>query len=301
MANPRQHGKPRPLKPRFSIAEWYGVPFTLLSAEQKRGFAQSQKLSKKERPPIPCPFQDGVACNKNSGVCTLRLYEKSTQTNIVQPVTETPQGALRTVCPLRFEEDKTIYRWVGETILGCAEPLILGEIGFLETPPSDDVDTPPSDVGRIDKVLVVPNSNPLSWCALEAQAVYFQGKAMSNDFNAILKQTDDGLHFSPVTRRPDYRSSGPKRLMPQLQIKVPSLRRWGRKMAVVVDRSFFLAMGKMNTVRDISNSDVVWFVVRYDETDSGRFRLVPDHLHLTTLEASVEGLNRRRSREPQYF
>ena len=137
-----------------------------------------------------------------------------------------------------------IYRWVGETVLGCANPLILGEIGFLETPPSNDVETPPSDVGRIDKVLVVPGSNPLSWCGLEVQAVYFQGKAMSNDFNAILKQTDDGLHFSPVTRRPDYRSSGPKRLMPQLQIKVPSLRRWGRKMAVVVDYNFFRQWAK---------------------------------------------------------
>ena len=290
MAKPRKPPKTRPPKTRFSIAEWYGVPLTLLSAEQRSGFAEIQALPKKERPPIPCPFQDGLACNKNGGVCTLRLYEQSIETHLVQPVTDPLKGALRTMCPLRFEEDKTIYNWVGETVLGCADPLILGEIGFLETPLSNDVDTASSDVGRIDKVLVVPHSNPLSWCALEVQAVYFQGKAMSNDFNAILKQTDDSLHFSPVTRRPDYRSSGPKRLMPQLQIKVPSLRRWGRKMAVVVDRSFFQAMGKMRTVKHISNSDVAWFVVRYDETESKRFRLVPDDVYLTTLEDSVEGL-----------
>lgn len=290
MAKPPKSRKPRPLAARFSIAEWYGVPLTLLSAEQRRGFAEIQVLPKKERPLIPCPFQDGMACKKNGGVCTLRLYEQSIESGIVQPVTDLPKGALRTMCPLRFEEDQTIYKWVGETVLGCSNPSVLGEIGFLETPRSDDVDTPSSDVGKIDKVLVVPGSNPLSWCALEVQAVYFQGKAMSNDFYEILKQTEDSLHFSPVVRRPDYRSSGPKRLMPQLQIKVPSLRRWGTKMAVVVDYSFFKAMGEMRTVPDISNSDVAWFVVKYEETESGRFRLVPDKVHLTTLEASVEGL-----------
>ena len=290
MAKPRQPRKPRPLAARFSIAEWYGVPLTLLSAEQRRGFAEIQALPKRERPLIPCPFQDGAACNKNGGVCTLRLYDQSIETGMVQPVVDLPKGALRTICPLRFEEDQTIYRWVGETVLGCDNPSVLEQIGFLEAPRSDDVDSPPSDVGKIDKVLVVPGSNPLSWCALEVQAVYFQGKAMSNDFNAIIKQTEGGLLFSPVVRRPDYRSSGPKRLMPQLQIKVPSLRRWGTKMAVVVDYSFFKAMGVMRTVPDISNCDVAWFVVKYEETESGRFRLVPDKVHLTTLEASVEGL-----------
>ena len=61
-------------------------------------------------------------------------------------------------------------------------------------------------------------------------------------------------------------------------------------MAVVVDRNFFLAMGKMRTVPHISNSDVAWFVVRYEETASGRYRLIPDDVYLTTLEDSVEGL-----------
>lgn len=84
-----------------------------------------------------------MACNKNGGVCTLRLYEQSIETGMVQPVTDLPKGALRTMCPLRFEEDKTIYKWVGETVLGYANPSVLGEIGFLETPRSDDVDTLP--------------------------------------------------------------------------------------------------------------------------------------------------------------
>jgi len=141
-------------------------------------------------------------------------------------------------------------------VLSCAEPIVLGQIGFLESPSSPQGDESPSDVGRIDKVLVVPQSAPSLWCALEVQAVYFQGRAMSHDFQAIRKHKHDTLPFPNVTRRPDYRSSGPKRLMPQLQIKVPSLRRWGKKMAVVVDQSFFDAMGPIRRVSHISNCDV---------------------------------------------
>lgn len=43
-----------------------------------------------------------------------------------------------------------------------------------------------------------------------------------------------GVPFPQVQRRPDLRSSGPKRLMPRLQIKVPTISRWGEEMAVVI-------------------------------------------------------------------
>lgn len=183
-----------------------------------------------------------------------------------------------------------IYRWVGETVLRSADPIVLKEIGFLESPPAEGPDEKSGDnVGRIDKVLVVRDSEPLSWCPLEVQAVYFSGKAMKDEFSAILNHPDDSLPFPVYSRRPDYRSSAPKRLMPQLQIKVPSLRRWGKKMAVVVDRSFFQAMGRMGTVPHISNCDVVWFVVKFEETEAG-YRLAPDAVQYTTLAHSVEGL-----------
>ncbi len=61
-------------------------------------------------------------------------------------------------------------------------------------------------------------------------------------------------------------------------------------MAVVVDRSFFLAMGRMRTVPHISNCDVAWFVLRYEQSHNGRFCLVRDGVHFTTLEDSVEAL-----------
>jgi hypothetical protein len=79
--------------------------------------------------------------------------------------------------------------------------------------------------------------------------------------------------------------------MPQLQIKVPTLRRWGKKMAVVVDRPFFDSIGEMDRVADISNADIAWFIVGFENAGHGELkRLIRDEVRFTTLERSVEGL-----------
>ena len=88
----------------------------------------------------------------------------------------------------------------------------------------------------IDQVLVSVSGQGLKWCALEMQAVYFSGKSMENDFKDMRQWEGPGIPFPKVQRRPDFRSSGPKRLMPQLQIKVPTISRWGKKMAVVLEK-----------------------------------------------------------------
>jgi hypothetical protein len=75
--------------------------------------------------------------------------------------------------------------------------------------------------------LVNAEGGALRWCALEFQAVYFSGKSMENDFKAMGDWIGPGVPFPTVQRRPDFRSSGPKRLMPQLQIKVPTVTRSG--------------------------------------------------------------------------
>jgi hypothetical protein len=136
-----------------------------------------------------------------------------------------------------------------------------------------------------------PPEAKMEWGALEIQAVYFSGNAMRSEFKAYADETCDWVIFPAATRRPDYRSSGPKRLMPQLQIKVPTLRRWGRKMAVVVDQSFFDSIGEMDKVEHISNSDIAWFTVRFEEVEGAQqMRLVPGEVRYTTLERAVEGL-----------
>jgi hypothetical protein len=167
--------------------------------------------------------------------------------------------------------------------------LPLGQVNFLRRVPAigEEEQRPVREqVGRIDNVLMVRDTEPLHWCAVEIQAVYFSGDSMNREFQAILLQKGHGLPFPAGRRRPDYRSSGPKRLMPQLQIKVPTLRRWGKKMAVVVDEDFFKAMGRMKTVDEMSNCDVAWFVVKYDD----KLRLGTEGVYLTTLEESVDSL-----------
>jgi hypothetical protein len=96
-------------------------------------------------------------------------------------------------------------------------------------------------------------------------------------------------------RRPDYRSSGPKRLWPQLDVKAPVLRNWGKKVVVVIDRFFF---DNMNALADENprargdrerrdNAEVAWFVVDFD----AGLRLRPDTVVFTSLESSRRALN----------
>ena len=220
----------------------------------------------------------GFHCTKLGGVCSLREYA---QTVVEGPPTVAPTGSLRTTCPYRFLEDGEIFKWVAEVLLGTTAPLVLREIGFLEAVGG-------GDVGCVDHVLIHPARQPLNWCALEIQAVYFSGANMGAEFDT-LKHDLSALPFPVADRRPDYRSSGPKRLMPQLQIKVPSLRRWGKKMAVVVDEDFFAALGARDDVGDVSNCDIAWFSVHYEEWGGTALLRRGSH-RFTTLERAVEGL-----------
>ncbi|MBI3947560.1 MAG: hypothetical protein HY321_16675 [Armatimonadetes bacterium] len=285
---------------RWGIDEWYGRSFVLLTREERRELAALQAKPKRDRPVKRCPFRSrpglDVACSKEGGVCSIRAYRRA-GTSEQASVGEGEVGDLCTTCPYRFAEAGEVYRWIGGKLLGDESPIVVSEIGFLEREGGDEPDAEDAvlreDVGRIDSVLARGGGEILSWCALELQAVYFSGTSMSQDFRAIAAYQGDGVPFPAGRRRPDYRSSGPKRLMPQLQIKVPSLRRWGKKMAVLVDKGFFAALGRMDDVRDVSNCDIAWFVVGYDESQ-GDARLTREFARLTTLERAVEGLTSGR-------
>ena len=186
-------------------------------------------------------------------------------------------------------------------MLGIENPKVATEVRFLQRQPTigpdiskvteeseDEIKS--EDVGNIDVVLVDTEKPYLDWCALEIQAVYFSGEKMKDLFDHINAFPHESIPFPDKVRRPDYRSSGPKRLMPQLQIKVPTLRRWGKKMAVVVDVPWFNTnVVGVETVKDISNADIAWFLVDLDEaTDPATLSIVG--LQLQTLERAVEGL-----------
>lgn len=266
---------------RFGAGELYGEDLSALTP------ARIRELSRVSRSRIRCPFRSAEQgkpfCNKKGGVCSLRQFTLAEDGKV------TTTGELATTCPTRFDESGLVIRWIGETLLNTSNPLVISELPFLMT----EVGGKPEDedaVGKIDKVLVHVDGKLLSWCAVEKQAVYFSGMSMENDFKVMREWNGPGLPFPPVQRRPDFRSSGPKRLMPQLQIKVPTISRWGKKMAVVIDKAFWDSLGEMRETKDLSNSEIVWFVVDYQQASRGRFEIQRHEMHFTTLDHAVEGL-----------
>jgi hypothetical protein len=241
-------------------------------------------------------------CNKKGGVCSIRAFHPDTPSP-----GELSFGRIAATCPVRFIQQGVIFREIGKAVLGTDNPLLVKELPFLRRVVSADpsyaiIDEEAAaepataeigdaeDVGRIDMVLVHPDTDRLNWCAVELQAVYFSGGEMGADFAAIKAHTGEDIPLPAKARRPDFRSSGPKRLMPQLQIKVPTLRRWGRRMAVVIDEAFFASLGPMDNVPDVSNADIIWVVVGYDEGGLAETPISVKKMQFSTLERAVEGL-----------
>ena len=316
---------------RFHIAEWYGRPFhglhdldrvtlaqhkvggsamakadlkrmTALEAQGSVGSLKPsdasrlanlrEKLSKQQHDELPCPFKTDSpypTCTKPGGVCSIRIF--SEVKGVVAPIAG-QRGRLRSLCPWRFHQDEIAFDKIGECLLSDPKPTRAGEVGFLKSTGNLDSEAG-EDVGRIDMILIKSNAAPgapMDWIAVEVQAVYFSGKKMPLEFEHIL-QTQGRLSMAREKRRPDYRSSGVKRLMPQLLTKVPTLRRWGKKMAVVVDAPFFHSMGKMERALDVSNADIVWFLVDFvEDPNGGPFQLQVVEQVFTTLENATLGL-----------
>lgn len=320
---------PRKPAARYGIAEWYGHDITTLTDAQRRSLGDiALKQAQNEAPEsVPaCRFLSDMGtpspCNKSGGLCSMRPYDqgeslereitiqKKGQSSVIAIHAGLPQLATQpsTMCPLRFLEDREIFRWVGEIMLEVTNPLVVKETPFLKRlagaddviKPSGGDDTEEEDkkrAGRIDWLLVDPasvDSGELKWCALETQGVYFSGTKMENEFS-VYAQDGEHLLYPVGNRRPDYRSNGPKRLAPQLSVKVPVLRSWGTKVAVVVDRYFLGEMAKLEspfrtarTEKDKRDrAEVVWFVVEYD----AQMKLKRHQVFYSDLDSSVKALN----------
>lgn len=125
MAKEKQPKPPRTRR-RFSIGEWYGVPFEAYSPRRRLEQAKLE-IELDAISGGACPFRPEGVCNKKGGVCSLRLYEQVGNGPVLGA------GPLITTCPNRFLEQRAIFRWVGETLLQTSEPIVLGEIGFLSS------------------------------------------------------------------------------------------------------------------------------------------------------------------------
>jgi hypothetical protein len=287
MAKKTSNGK------RYGIHEWFGKDLSSMSASERKRVAANALAP--VLPDVLCPHMSALrasfTCSKKGGVCSIRQYERSDDGGVVSA-----GGLPVTVCPQRLMQDGVLLRWAGEILLGTSHPIAIKEIPFLARvgmTGEGDAKEGERKAGRIDWVLVHPDiTGSLKWCAVETQAVYFSGKAMDSEFESLANASGNAPPFPTAVRRPDYRSSGPKRLAPQLQVKVPELRAWGAKTAVIVDEYFFSEMSDLPQVRgndptdQLSNAEVIWLIAKNDAAG-----LIPSRVVYARLEESVRALN----------
>jgi len=76
--------------------------------------------------------------------------------------------------------------------------------------------------------------------------------------------------------------------MPQLMIKVPALRRWGKKVLVAIHEDFFRWLPEC-PVLDESNAELTWLVYRAEDRGDC-YRLALQRSVPTTLEDAVTSL-----------
>lgn len=192
-----------------------------------------------------CRFRNGP-CNKSSktdpiGICS---------------VSDGVEAA--SLCPVRFLDDGRIFRDAARIAFGEAAAFaIFPEIRILQVPDSKKSGSM-KKIGKVDFVLGKIDAGAVTdFCAVEVQAAYFSG----TETRSALKHYMANRNFGRLDtfRRPDFRSSAQKRLIPQLQLKVPVFRRWGKKFFVVVDSQFFRSLPEFRTTTP-ANSELTWLI-----------------------------------------
>jgi len=190
------------------------------------------------------------------------------------------------LCPRRFLEKKRVLVDAAKLAFGSnARFVVAPELRILRVGADRR-----KRIGKVDYVLgkVDAAGQVIDFAALEVQAVYFSGPSLRPAFRKFMRTG----HLPPSSqRRPDWRSSAQKRLMPQLALKVPVFRRWGKKFFVAVDAMFFEALPPMATVNGIANSEVtrLAYSLEYDAEDF-TFRMHLPRVLFTTWEGVEEAL-----------
>lgn len=214
----------------------------LISEIFGKSILDTSQMASKIRESKHCPFRDSK-CTKSSkanpiGICSL---------------SDGLEAAA--ICPVRFQEDGRMFRDAAKIAFGPGcEFAVFSEIHILRIPSVSGKRG--TKIGKVDFLLGQIESGRIKdFAALEVQASYFSGEAIRPAMDHFLKHgaLDDAISG----RRPDFRSSAQKRLMPQLQLKVPVFRRWGKKFFVVVDTQFFKSLPAFKTTTP-TNSEIIW-------------------------------------------
>jgi hypothetical protein len=134
----------------------------------------------------------------------------------------------------------------------------------------DGASGPAKKIGKVDFLIAKldDHDRPVDFAALEVQAVYFSGEEIKSAVKEFLRT---GQLPEDAYRRPDWRSSIQKRLMPQLSLKVPIFRRWGKKFFVATDSVFFGNIPSFRKVESFPNSEITWLVYPFAASGNGAY------------------------------
>ncbi|HUB67413.1 MAG TPA: NotI family restriction endonuclease [Candidatus Methylacidiphilales bacterium] len=234
----------------------------LLQIAEVFGNDTSQSWDVEIRRKAWCPFRQST-CTKQGitdplGICSYTDERRAT-----------------CVCPVRFQEKGRLFIDVGRLAFGPGRKIIVApEIRLLKVPGKKN-----KKIGKVDFLIASLDTEgkPADFAALEVQAVYISGKSIRSAFKKYLKT---GILNEDSKRRPDFRSSAQKRLMPQLSLKVPIFRRWGKRFFVAVDAAFFEALPPLKTVMPDS-AEITWMVYPFERARIGGFTMGQPAVHHT--------------------
>jgi hypothetical protein len=216
------------------LTEVFGFPTNNFSQEANRH--RAKRL---------CPYNNKVPnCTKDKakdplGVCS--IYDDS---------------SIAITCPIRFRQDWLIADDAAAFFF--SKNITWTSLTEVRLP-----DKYGRSAGNVDVVLVAYNEQGrvIDFGALEVQAVYISGN-IRNAFEYYIKdpQKRHSMKWEgPYYPRPDYLSSSRKRLAPQLIYKGGILNKWGKKIAVAVDKSFFATLPELPQTQP-DKADIAWLV-----------------------------------------
>ena len=251
--------------PKHPLAEVFGFPTGNLSREAER--YRRLKL---------CPFNNKVPnCTKDKadsplGVCSIFNGEQ-----------------IAITCPIRFRQE-----WlIAEDAAAFFFPAGTKWTSLTEIQLNDKHGKP---AGNIDIVLVAYDSagKVVDFGALEVQAVYISGN-VRRPFEHYLEDPVSRADMDWTKQpRPDYLSSSRKRLAPQLLFKGGILNAWNKKIAVALDRSFFLTLPTLREAEP-GDAEIAWLV--YDlnrEEANDRYSLTRQRTVYATFSESLDQITR---------
>lgn len=137
-------------------------------------------------------------------------------------------GNAASLCPVRFLEQARIFKDAATIAFGEGTTFgIFPEIRILEIASSEEAGRS-KKIGKVDFLIgKIDEGVIIDFAAVEIQAAYFSGNSLRPVFDHYMAtRSMEGVNSK---RRPDFRSCAQKRLVPQLQLKIPVFRRWGKK------------------------------------------------------------------------